>query len=428
MAGPKVVFLARVNGPQAIIGGREPTSRRAPSEDRSIAVSGRLEETGVPGLLQVFSQGRRTGRLVFSNAESQAILVLRDGALVYAASSSVRETLGNALVSRGILDTATLAEGLRRQHESRRSVRLGSVLEEMGAATRDQIMDVVRSQALGVLKEIVGWTSGFFKFEKLDLEDEGELPVDLNDFLIEEGLRVDQALIDIAFDDDEEGEEAAPRGPRVSLREVVGQVSHASINAEVTQGLLQFASAFLERVVLFLVKGGTLEGIAQAGLAEGAEAQVRTLTFDVAASPLFREVAEEQTSRCTPVKEGTLAPLLPVLGEAPRHALVCPLVVNGEVTLVLYGDARNGDITNADLLEAVMLQTGLAMEKAILEQRVAELEKQLEEQQTAQVQTPQEQTGRVSLESGTLSTPGSGTGIAESSQRIADLLAGRTSG
>ena len=245
----------------------------ADGETHHMAVTGRLEDTGVPGILQVFSQGRRTGRLVFTTALDQAVLILREGQLVYAASNAVRETLGNILVSKGSIDTDVLAEALHRQHQDKQSRRLGSVLVEMGVVSSDEILDVVRNQALGVLKYIVGWETGFFKFEKLELADEGEIPVDLNDFLIEEGLRVDQALFDIAIDEEDELEaaKANERPPRVSLREIVSRLSHPALNAEITQALIQFSQAFLDRTVLLLHKGGALQGISQRGVTKDAK-------------------------------------------------------------------------------------------------------------------------------------------------------------
>lgn len=394
-----------------------------------MAVTGRLEDTGVPGILQVFAQGKKTGRLTFSSSDSQAVVVLLQGQLVYAASNSVRETLGHCLISRGSIDGNTLAEALTRQHASKHSVRLGNVLQEMGAVTEEEILDIVTSQARRVLREIVGWTVGFFKFEKMDLQDGGEIPVDLNDFLIEEGLRVDRVLLDIAMDEDQDLDEneGDVASLSLSLREVIGQVSHPTINAEVTQALLSFSSAFLERAVLLLHDAGGFEGIAHFGLPAETSGAVRDVRLP-ASDNLFTEVLESRQCTTGPRGPDTLGGLAAVFGlDEPREVVVCPLVVNDEVLLLLVGEAGGRTIGSADLLEAVMLQTGLVMEKSLLEQRVKALEGQLEALKAQAQPTEPPTESKVSLSDGGLSKP-SGTGIAESSQRIADLLAGRTQG
>ena len=348
------------------------------------------------------------------------MLVLRQGQLIYAASDAVRETLGNVLVSRGAISPEVLAEALQRQQQSERSTRLGSVLQEMGVATRDEIQDVVRSQALGVLKDIIEWQEGEFSFEALDLADEGELPVDLDGFLMEEGLRVDHALLDIAFlghDTEEQPDSPEVPSQTVSLRDLVAQVSQPAINAELTRALLSFAASFLSRTVLFVFKNHVLEGIAQSGVDHpNADTLVRDLRLDVAQHPFLQHViAAGHCFSGSVDPPSALGPLASALGEPSTEVVLCPLIVNGEPALLLYGDSNGAAIDDANLLEAVMLQTGMAMEKAILEQRVAELEKKLEERQ----KEPRQKAVAPPA-------PPSG-GIAESSQRIADLLAGKPS-
>ncbi|MEM1247909.1 MAG: DUF4388 domain-containing protein [Acidobacteriota bacterium] len=393
-----------------------------------MAVTGRLEETGVPGILQVFAQGKKTGRLTFSSSDSQAVVVLHEGQLVYAASNAVRETLGHCLISRGTIDGDTLAEALSRQHASKNSVRLGNVLQEMGAVSEEEVLEIVTGQARRVLREIVDWTVGFFKFEKMEFDDGGEIPVDLNDFLMEEGLRVDRVLLDIALDEEEdESDEEDVTALSLSLREVIGQVSHPTINAEVTQALLSFSSAFLDRAVLLLHDSGGFEGIAHFGLPAETSEAVRDVRIPDS-DQLFAEVLENRqctTNPLTPEALGKLAHVFEV--DEAREVVICPLVVNDEVLLLLVGEAGGRSIGSADLLEAVMLQTGLVMEKALLQQRVSSLEKELEELKSKAEAAPEPTESRVSLASGGLAQP-SGAGIAESSQRIADLLAGRTQG
>ena len=145
------------------------------------------------------------------------------------------------------------------------------------------------------------------------------------------------------------------------------------------------------------------------------------MSFQVADVPFFEQIIGTQRTFCGPIDgRNAIGGLADFLGDPePREAVVCPLVVHGETTLLLYGDAGGRPVDHADLLEAVMLQTSLAMEKAVLQARINELEQELEEA----LQSPKESS--VFTQGGTPAQTAGGTS-AESSQRIADLLAGRT--
>jgi hypothetical protein len=65
-------------------------------------------------------------------------------------------------------------------------------------------------------------------------------------------------------------------------------------------------------------------------------------------------------------------------GAMPDRVLAIPLVVDGKVALVVYGDnlPERRPIQGTDTLEIFMNQAGMALEKALLEKRIAELQKE----------------------------------------------------
>ena len=60
------------------------------------------------------------------------------------------------------------------------------------------------------------------------------------------------------------------------------------------------------------------------------------------------------------------------------QVLAIPLIVDGKVALVVYGDnvPERKPIRGVDTLEIFMNQAGMALEKALLEKRLAELQKE----------------------------------------------------
>jgi hypothetical protein len=134
-----------------------------------VSLTGRLEAFPLPALLHTLDARQLTGKLTLTRADGQALLVFRSGRIIYAASSSVRETFGSILVCRGLVSEPALLEALERQHSSGGGRRLGSVLVELGLADEKTLREVMKQQTEGVLSELVRWQTGFFNFQPLEI-------------------------------------------------------------------------------------------------------------------------------------------------------------------------------------------------------------------------------------------------------------------
>jgi hypothetical protein len=62
----------------------------------------------------------------------------------------------------------------------------------------------------------------------------------------------------------------------------------------------------------------------------------------------------------------------------PDMVLAIPLIVDGKIALIVYGDnlPNQKPIKGVDTLEIFMNQAGMALEKALLEKRLDELQKE----------------------------------------------------
>lgn len=85
--------------------------------------------------------------------------------ILYAASDSVWETLGNILLCQKHLPEPTLTAALEAQHRSPDSPLLGAPLVERGDITREVLERCVRQQIEGVIFEFRTWQEGFCTFE-----------------------------------------------------------------------------------------------------------------------------------------------------------------------------------------------------------------------------------------------------------------------
>ena len=165
-------------------------------EDMSLV--GKLDEVELPELLQAIADAQKTGKLKLTRRDREGIIVFRQGMIVYAASSSARQTLGNLLLCERFIDKAQLTMALELQHLSQQEQRLGTILREMDAVDEETLERIVYLQTEKVILEFMSWKSGFFKFDPVELTNYGEIEVDAADFLIREGLQTDSVLSDLA--------------------------------------------------------------------------------------------------------------------------------------------------------------------------------------------------------------------------------------
>ncbi len=128
---------------------------------------GELQDFRLPEVLQMIATTGKSGRLVLTRPSARGLLVFRQGRIVYAASDSLRETLGSLLVSEGLLDEERLARGLELQRQRQGAVRLGLVLVEQGWLSEEQLEEAVRRQVERVVADLGSWTRGFFEFSQM---------------------------------------------------------------------------------------------------------------------------------------------------------------------------------------------------------------------------------------------------------------------
>jgi Domain of unknown function (DUF4388) len=330
---------------------------------------GRLDEVSIPELLHLVSWGEKTGKLVLARQDAEGLLVFRTGRIIYAASNSPREALGNILVCRNLLSEDTLVKALETQHASERERRLGAILIEMGALTGKTLEMVIREQIEKVMTEFFLWQSGFFRFEAMEIPPGGEPEVDARDFLLQRGFSTEQLVLEVVKRVDEakswrdeyaaatratvphspwdsalrRGEPLVPPRVATSLSAVMADISSPTLTGEATLGFLRRAATRVKRGVLFIPGSHSFAGMAEFGIdiAGGrAEEHVRRLAIPRDHPSILADVTS---------KRGTYRGLLPrsfwndylikeLGGRVPREVIVVPAVVGGDVMAIFYGD------------------------------------------------------------------------------------------
>lgn len=362
-----------------------------------MALSATLTDLPLADLLHLLATNQLSGRLTLTNKEGQAMVVFRDGKIIYAATNGARETFGSMLVHRKVITPSTLTEALKLQAESSEERRLGSILLELGAVDEAVLESVMHEQVGRVLSHLLQWRQGFVRFEQLQIPQHGEIGVDAHDFVLREGLATDRVMFEVmsqlsAADDGEDellldalagGHRAGPASGGATrdlgLKAIMNEIRCLQFTGEVTLNILRFASNLFARGALFLHASDAIVGVGQFGFETDSsqrpmDERVRAIRIPSEEPSIFHDVIAHRETYL-----GALEPrhwnleLARELGGAiPKQVAVVPLLVGDQVRLLLYGDNYPADkpIDRLEQIELVMLQAGLAVEKSVLQEKL----------------------------------------------------------
>jgi hypothetical protein len=154
--------------------------------------------------------------------------------------------------------------------------------------------------------------------------------------------------------------------------------------AEVTLLILRYASEVVNRAILFMAKKDEVRGLGQFGIeltsGESPDKVVRNIRIPLTEPSLFRNVIESRRTYLGPleVSQQNSYFVNEAGGLRPDTVLAIPLIVEGKIALIVYGDnlPDQKPIRGVETLEIFMNQAGMALEKALLERKLAELQKE----------------------------------------------------
>jgi hypothetical protein len=134
-----------------------------------------------------------------------------------------------------------------------------------------------------------------------------------------------------------------------------------------------------------MVKKDEVRGLGQFGIElKGASPDqvVRNTKIPLNKPSLFSSVLETRRGYLGPIEANEANTYLAneLGGAMPESVLAIPLVVDGKVALIVYGDnlPERKPIGGMDTLEIFMNQAGMALEKALLQKKLTELQKERE--------------------------------------------------
>lgn len=122
-----------------------------------------------PSLLLAICDTGRTGEVRFSNQEATKVVVLKEGNIVFARSSSIDDRLGPYLLRQGKIRFEHVTELGRFVTPEKR---FGAVLVENGVLKAEELVEGVLGQVRSIVASLFPWTNASFTLEAKQLEKE----------------------------------------------------------------------------------------------------------------------------------------------------------------------------------------------------------------------------------------------------------------
>ena len=398
-----------------------------------MSLEGRLEDLALTDIFQIISLSRRSGILTLIRKEGTARLVFAQGQVMFA-SSDTRSRLGYTLVKKGLITNDELEYALRIQ-KGRGSVKpIGMILMEMGAVEQQTLERELREHIVNITKDLLDWDTGSFHFELgSPPEDDIALKVGLTvEYLLLEAARLKdeenrdrfeapsagsappqrtpggsedmettQVIQPGRYTASRSSESSAPpveeslskpfpekprgagkaRKDLVLLTSMIAELSGPSTSSEITLMVLRFAGEIMNRAAILLVRKDDIVGIGQSGLnlpEASAQEQIRSIRIPLSEPSVFRDVVEKKMTYKSQLPQSKWHQyFMDKIGkEWPTEVFMAPLVCEGRVIALLYGDDVPGKegISETEGLEAFIKVAGVAFGKALLERKFKDIQ------------------------------------------------------
>jgi len=332
----------------------------------ALALAGKLDDVQPAEILHFLAMSEKTGKLTFTTGTAEGLVVFRGGKIIYAASSSLRETFGSIVLSLQLVGEDQLNEALFQQHRSGTEKRLGTILVDMGVLSQADLQRALQHQVMQVLREMFGWKRGYFRFRNLELAGSGDVEVVARDLLVDTPLDARRVALDAARRHDEDArasdgpeersvpdslvDDAEDEAPEhSSLDALMRNVAAPAVTAETVRDIFDTASRVFSRGIILAVHGHSMRGLAQFGLVDGDDPpsqRVRQLWLPVDAPSLAACVVQTgEPWRGEPERNRWNEALFKVMGGGwPGEGVALPVAVRGRVALVFYGDNEPDDL------------------------------------------------------------------------------------
>lgn len=183
-----------------------------PDATGPLGVTGSLKDVSVSDVMQFIHLGRRTGTLRLTHDGEKATIGFHNGALV-SAEAPRTPSLGELLVSRGVVDTMHLDAALAVHRHSEGKRPLGQILAATGRVKPEVLRSAIEEQVRLAVAEVLTWDTGYFEFVLGDRPVEGGVVLHPSEVLPDAEINTQMVLLEASRIFDEKNRQTQPITP-----------------------------------------------------------------------------------------------------------------------------------------------------------------------------------------------------------------------
>ena len=350
-----------------------------------MSVEGYLEDLGVCEILQILSLSKKSGTLYLVSGDQDGSISFKEGQIVRATSNVFPQELGQLLRHCQLVTAQQLEQALVHQKQLKKHLPLGEILCRLFQIPTAAIEEAIARQIEKVILSFVALRAGTFRFSLEDTVIYGTASLNPLDLMLEKGmsprrlaLKGQRGLEQKAFDDASIDQELAEIDRRHSskgldlLCGMLAELEHPEFSGGVVLLILRYASEIMNHAVIFDLRGDCIVGIGQFGIhrrgEENADDLVRRMKLCLTPDSVFSEVLKTKEPYRGPGGTSSAeTELRHLLGETSGSVYLAPLLNNGQVVAMLYGELITGGVAAAkvDAFNVFLAQAGLAIEQAL---------------------------------------------------------------
>ena len=138
----------------------------------SFPLSGKIQATPLPVILESLQKKKATGTLTVSCRGVDRCIHVKDGQIIFATSSDVHDRLGETLVREGMISKEKLETALKLYSKNVGFKKFGAILVENGFISPKDLFSGLKAQVKDIIYNIFLWDDAEYRFE-------GRLPADI---------------------------------------------------------------------------------------------------------------------------------------------------------------------------------------------------------------------------------------------------------
>jgi hypothetical protein len=155
-------------------------------------LSGNIQITPLPDILDELRQSKATGTLTLRSGEIVKSIYVKNGQIVFAASTDGNDRLGDILVKCCKLSKQNLEHAVQLSKKSAGLKKMGAILVENGFLTPKELFNGLKIQVKDIIFSLFLWGEGEYRFDKNLPSDVIQLQINIQELIAEIIQRIKQ--------------------------------------------------------------------------------------------------------------------------------------------------------------------------------------------------------------------------------------------